>query len=69
MLRSSRKNKISSSILNWFIFGLILVDGINADIFTSLEQMTTLVKTQADVTKHLKEFLDYQQSQVDQARA
>lgn len=51
------------------MLGIVLIHDINADIFTSLEQMTTLVKTQADVTKYLKEFLDYQQSQVDKAKA
>ena len=69
MFCSIGKTKLISQIFNYFLLGIVLIHDINADIFTSLEQMTTLVKTQADVTKYLKEFLDYQQSQVDKAKA
>ena len=69
MFCSIGKTKLISQIFNYFLLGIVLINDINADIFTSLEQMTTLVKTQDDVTKYLKEFLDYQQSQVDKAKA
>ena len=40
---------------------------VKAEIFTSTEQMTLLVKTHAQVTRYLKEFLISQYKQLDEA--
>jgi hypothetical protein len=41
---------------------------VNAEIFTSTEQMTSLVNTHAQVTQYLREFLISQYNKLEEAR-
>ena len=47
---------------------VLLFKNLNADLYTSLGQMTKLVETEVHVTTTLKKFIEFQTSKLDEAK-
>ena len=59
-------NKLS--IVLWVILNAALIIDIKCDMFTSIEQMTNLVRTQEELTNVLKVIVDHQYQKLEEAK-
>ena len=46
----------------------LFILNVNAELFTSIEHMTTLVGTHEQLTKHLKDIIDTQNQNLEKAK-
>ena len=47
---------------------ILFISNVKCEMFTSIEQMTMLVSTHEQVTKHLKDLIDTQNQNLDMAK-
>ncbi len=50
------------------IIALICVEKTNCELFTSYNDLIALAKSQINVTEHLRQFLEFQEEKVIQAK-
>ncbi len=52
----------------YFLCSIKLAENVRGDLFTSLEEMTRLVQTQAEVTDRLKQYLEIQLEKLNKGK-
>jgi hypothetical protein len=63
------KDSFLPFVLNFILFfSLLLNQNVNGEIFTSVGQMITLVKTQQTVTQHLEDFIKSHEKSLNEAK-
>ena len=55
-------------LILWVILNAALIMDVNCDMFTSIEQMTNLVRTQEELTNVLKVIVDHQYQKLEEAK-
>jgi len=59
---------ISFSLCVYLLCSIKLVENVRGELFTSLEEMTRLVHTQAEITNRLKQYLDVQYEKLNKGK-
>ena len=55
-------------LILWAILNAALIIDVKCDMFTSIEQMTNLVRTQEELTSVLKVIVDHQYQKLEEAK-
>ena len=55
-------------LILWVILNAALIIDVKCDMFTSIEQMTNLVRTQEELTSVLKVIVDHQYQKLEEAK-